>query len=267
MKAREFAISFKSSGALLHGMLHLPAVRHKSPGVVICHGYFQSNRIGPLALYVTLARSIAEKGIACLRFDCAGFGESEGDYASASYESLVRDLHAAIRYLRMENRVTPKSIGILGHSLGGNLAMQVAADDPSIHALCLLSPNPYRSAKDVTIFSGSQIAAFKRHGTVLRKGIPASAKVYDPIHDGITIRNARRVHAHTLLVFGSADPYYKRAQYNEFSHAFQHPAKVSGILRADHNFLPLSSRPPLYRLVAPWFSNAFSCAPPLGRRK
>jgi putative redox protein len=70
-----------------------------------------------------ITRTLADRGIAVLRFDFTGLGESEGDFADTDFSSNVEDLVAAADWLRAEHG-TPRLL--VGHSLGG-AAVLVAA--------------------------------------------------------------------------------------------------------------------------------------------
>jgi putative redox protein len=77
------------------------------------------------ATYV--AAALAERGIACLRFDFTGLGGSDGEFANTDFSSNVADLVAAADFLRAEHRAP----GILvGHSLGGAAVLAAAARIP-----------------------------------------------------------------------------------------------------------------------------------------
>ena len=74
---KELPVSFKSEGKQLVGMLHLPD-KKKAPCVIMCHGY-QGNKFGNhKRVFVKTARYFAKNGIASLRFDFLGCGDSEG---------------------------------------------------------------------------------------------------------------------------------------------------------------------------------------------
>jgi uncharacterized protein len=256
-KYTETPIIIKSNGLRLSGVFHKPSRLNKFPAVVFCHGYFQSNKIGPFALYVQIARDLCAKGIACLRFDCAGFGESEGKYLDVSYESLCTDLQNALTKLMKIKGVNCKKIGIIGHSLGGNIALQVALSNNSVKGLCLLSPNTADSSENIKIFDKIQLDELYTTGTTFRGGIPASIKVYKPIHEGISQKNARLLETSTMLIFGEKDRYYSHQQYKRFSNSFSKAISIKKISKADHNFLPTDSWNELIPQIVLWFSDIF----------
>jgi len=70
-----------------------------------------------------ISRALAARGIAVLRFDFTGLGESEGDFADTNFSSNLEDLLAAAQFLR-ENLGPPELL--IGHSLGGSAVLAAA---------------------------------------------------------------------------------------------------------------------------------------------
>ncbi len=82
-----------------------------------------------------ISRALSEKGIAVLRFDFAGLGASEGDFADTNFSSNVDDLVAAATFLERANR--PASI-LIGHSLGGAAVIAAAVRLPGAKAVAVI---------------------------------------------------------------------------------------------------------------------------------
>jgi alpha/beta superfamily hydrolase len=81
-------------------------------------------------------RALTEQGIAILRFDFTGLGESEGDFAETNFTTNVDDLRAASEFLETEYQ----GPGILiGHSLGGAAVLQAASSIPSSVAVATIA--------------------------------------------------------------------------------------------------------------------------------
>jgi alpha-beta hydrolase superfamily lysophospholipase len=201
---------------------------------------------------------MASAGIACVRFDAAGFGESHGTYEGASYDTLTSDLTNALNRLVEVPGIDASRIGIIGHSLGGNIAIDVASSNSLVSALCLLSPNPTQNKSDIAMFSKTQLNELETSGYTLRKRIYASQRVYEPINAGMTLKRASRVRAATLLVYGGDDPYYASEQYLRLAQAFRTPASLAEIPCADHNFLPLECRDQLIASILVWVTARFT---------
>ena len=82
-----------------------------------------------------VSRALNDSGIAVLRFDFTGLGESEGEFADTTFSSNVADLVAAAEFLEREHRAP----GLLvGHSLGGTAVLRAAAEIPSTLAIATI---------------------------------------------------------------------------------------------------------------------------------
>ncbi|MBN1307747.1 MAG: alpha/beta fold hydrolase [Chitinispirillaceae bacterium] len=123
------------NGLRLRGSLHSVA-RPDAPCVIFCHG-FTGHRFGPGYLFVKLSRALADAGIASVRFDFCGAGESEGLFSEMHTDTMMRDLRAVAAEVR--RRFTPVRLILFGHSFGGMIAARCAADTGA-EGLILLSP-------------------------------------------------------------------------------------------------------------------------------
>ena len=125
----EQAIGFTSDGLALKGFLHVPAGAGKHPGLVLCHGFGGSCRG---AGHPELAKALEQAGYVVLRFDFRGCGQSEGQRGSVIVEEECADLRHAIDWLSAQPSVDARRIGVIGASLGGSVAIAVAAGDPRV---------------------------------------------------------------------------------------------------------------------------------------
>jgi pimeloyl-ACP methyl ester carboxylesterase len=108
----------------LFGMLHFPegTPRH---GLVICHALAEE-KLWSHRVFVALARELANHGIAVLRFDFRGEGESDLDFEQVGIASRIDDAVRAAEVL-LEQQPTLTGISFLGHRLGGAIAAAAAA--------------------------------------------------------------------------------------------------------------------------------------------
>lgn len=115
------------SGRRLRGMIHQPgeSPAGRPAGVVFFHG-FTGDRMESHWLFVKCSRALERAGIASLRFDFFGSGESEGDFREATLEGEVQDAQDAVDFFRREGGVDSERLGLLGLSLGGAIAALVA---------------------------------------------------------------------------------------------------------------------------------------------
>lgn len=107
----------------------------KYPGIIMLHGQ-GSDKHEAGGGYDLMAPALAKAGIASLRFDFIGTGESKVDYIDFSFTSGVRDATDARSFLLAQEKIDPDRIGIIGWSLGGTIALLAAG----------YHPNEYQSA-------------------------------------------------------------------------------------------------------------------------
>ncbi len=101
------------------------------PGVILLHGSAShKNEVGDL--YLRLAEQLASNGIASIRIDFAGTGDSSVDYTHYTLKTAVRDAEVALAFLRSQPQVDDHRIGVVGFSQGGLIAQLLLAQQPGI---------------------------------------------------------------------------------------------------------------------------------------
>lgn len=126
----------------LSGTFSKPKGNGKFPAVILVTGSGAQNRDEELMghkPFLVLADHLTRNGIAVLRYDDRGTGESSGKYSSASISDFSRDAKTAFEYLLQRPDVDHKKIGILGHSEGGQIGQIVAAEQPRVAFLVSLA--------------------------------------------------------------------------------------------------------------------------------
>jgi len=131
---------FPHQGLTLRSTVHIPQgpPGTRWPTAVFVHG-FTSNRL-ELPDFVRMSRLLEENGIASVRFDLSGHGESDGDFFDVTVTGEIAETRAVIQAVRTLDFVDAERIGLVGMSMGGVVAGIVAAEEPGIGALCLWSP-------------------------------------------------------------------------------------------------------------------------------
>ena len=134
------AVELEVNGLTLRGMLHRPENCQPSPMVVAYHG-FTGQKTESHFLFVKLSRALAAAGLACLRFDFSGSGESDGDFAAMTFGGEIAEAKAVLDYARSLPFANPARIFLVGLSMGGAIASIVAGDEPAkTRAIVLLAP-------------------------------------------------------------------------------------------------------------------------------
>lgn len=124
-----------SHGALLNAFVYIAAGAEPHPAVILLHGFPGNER------NLDLAQDIRRAGWDVLYFNYRGSWGSPGDF---SFSNSIEDTAAAVAYLRQPEvakklRLDPTHIVLIGHSMGGFMAVQETAADPSIMAVGLIS--------------------------------------------------------------------------------------------------------------------------------
>lgn len=102
-------------------VMNLPETGEDSfPAVILCHGTAsQKNEVGDL--FVKLSGQLSEYGIASVRFDFAGCGESEAAQEALTFYGEVSDTEKVYQYLQRHSSIDSDRIGILGFSQGSRV--------------------------------------------------------------------------------------------------------------------------------------------------
>ena len=130
---RSKKVTFENkNGYTLAARLELPANSVPHNYALFAH-VFTGNK--SLSAVRHISRALTLNGIAVLRFDFTGLGESEGDFADTNFTSNVEDLLAAARFLEI-NYKAPTII--VGHSLGGAASIFAASKIDSVRAVATI---------------------------------------------------------------------------------------------------------------------------------
>ncbi len=128
---REENIIYYNVDSTLHfgATLSLPLNVTKAPVVIIVSGTGPQNRDGEMAghkMFAEIADYLSNRGIAVLRTDDRGVGQTNGLYNKATTEDFANDVLTAVEYLKTRKEINKKKIGALGHSEGA-AAISIAA--------------------------------------------------------------------------------------------------------------------------------------------
>jgi putative redox protein len=107
-------VTFKNkSGLDISGRMDLPADREPLAYALFAHCFTCTKNLKAIA---HICRALTDRGLAVLRFDFTGLGESDGDFSETNFSSNIEDLVVAAEFMKEKF----ESPGILiGHSLGG----------------------------------------------------------------------------------------------------------------------------------------------------
>lgn len=127
----EEKVSFvnKDANITLVGTFTRPKGEKKLPVAILISGSGPQDRdetISQHKPFLVLADYLTKQGIAVLRYDDRGFGESTGNHSNATTYDFALDAISAMDYLKTRNDVDANKIGLIGHSEGGIISPLVA---------------------------------------------------------------------------------------------------------------------------------------------
>jgi uncharacterized protein len=126
----------------LAGTLTLPSKEGIHPVVILITGSGAQNRDEEFfghKPFLVISDYLTKIGIAVLRYDDRGFGQSSGDFNSATSLDFASDVESAISYLRTRKEININKIGLVGHSEGGMIAPIVASTSEDVSFIVLLA--------------------------------------------------------------------------------------------------------------------------------
>ncbi len=141
-------VSFtNNTGYTLAARLELPVNQHPVAFAIFAHCFTCNKNLTAIR---NISRALHQGGIAVLRFDFTGLGDSEGEFADTNFTSNVADLEAAAAFLETHHQAPAL---LVGHSLGGAAVIHVADRLPSVKAIVTIGA-PHDPAHVNHLFDG-----------------------------------------------------------------------------------------------------------------
>ncbi|MHC1729456.1 MAG: alpha/beta fold hydrolase [Syntrophobacteraceae bacterium] len=220
-----------SDGKRLAARLDLPIDKKPHAFAIFAHCFTCTKNFNAV---VNIDRALTMQGIAVLRFDFTGLGESEGDFSQTNFTTNVSDLVAAAEFLT-KTFEAPKLL--VGHSLGGAAVLQAAGKIPSTLAVCTIA-SPADLSNVLRFLGDDHGERLAREGEALINISGRDFKIRKQFLDDLQqnsmeamIRNLRK----PLLIFHSpVDQIVSIENAGRIFTAARHPKSFISLDRADH---------------------------------
>jgi alpha-beta hydrolase superfamily lysophospholipase len=178
-------VSFTSQGMKIYATFRHPKHAARTvPGVLLIAGSGPTNRngntpleAGPVDTLKTLADWLSDDGVASLRFDKLGSGETglgtyAADPASIGVAVYEQESRSALKFLAQQKGINDEDLGVFGHSEGALFALLLATEHagstPPIHALGLFEPLSNRYLDLITIQVYASLQAQVKSGAITK---------------------------------------------------------------------------------------------------
>ena len=165
----------------LAGTLTLPEKEGVFPVVVLITGSGPQNRDEELVghkPFLVISDYLTKNGIAVLRYDDRGVGQSKGDFKTATTTDFATDVESAITYLKTRKEINKKQIGLVGHSEGGLIAPMVASKSKDVSFIVLLAGTGIQGDKLLLLQQELIAKANGASESDIKKSIQANANLF-----------------------------------------------------------------------------------------
>ncbi len=218
------------SGHLLTAKLDFPPDRAPIAWAVMAHGFTLSKDLSALR---NITNAMNVEGIAVMRFDFTGLGESEGEFSEMNFSSNIEDIEAASQFL--EQNYSAPSI-VIGHSLGGAAAIFAASRLSNIKAVATIgSPS---CPEHVQHLFTERLDQIERQGYAKVRIGPRTFTIKKQFLEDIRMQNMERVlnelNKPILILHSPEDRIVPVSNAAEIYKAARHPKSFVSIPGADH---------------------------------
>ncbi len=209
----------ESRGVLIPVSYVVPGDDFKQPFplVVMAHGHGGSRQEG--GGYQRLAEALARQGVATIRMDFPGCGDSTESFVQNNLSNMLLDLKAARDYVAAKQEIDDTRIGLLGYSMGGRLTTLLAADDPRYKVMALWTPavlnGAQRELREFTMLGGpstysmlKQKAAkdgFAEYETRWGAKLKLGSRWFADIENTLPMDAIARFEGSLMVLYGDAD--------------------------------------------------------------
>lgn len=130
-------VVFPGDAGQLEGFLAVPEGTGPFPAIVVCHPHPQYGGSSDNNVVAAVCGGAYQQGIATLRFNFRGVGESAGGFDGGNGEQ--QDVVAALNFLRAHPQIDPLRVGLAGYSFGAGVSARAASTYTGLKALMLVS--------------------------------------------------------------------------------------------------------------------------------
>lgn len=220
-----------ANGETLSGLLetpqnNIPIVRY----ALFAHCFTCGKDI---AAATRISRALADRGIAVLRFDFTGLGNSDGDFANSNFSSNVQDLLAASAKLEQDYQAPQL---LIGHSLGGAAVLSAAHQLPSVKAIATIGApatadhvqHLFKDAvEDLTTETETRVKIGLREFTIKQQ-------MLDDLNQYNTTESIGHLKRALLVFHSPVDNIVPIEQAAKIYQAAKHPKSFISLDQADH---------------------------------
>ncbi|MCB7319403.1 alpha/beta hydrolase family protein [Lacrimispora sp. 210928-DFI.3.58] len=246
-------VELSVDGRLLRGDVRTPEGSGPFPTVCFYHG-FCVDRIGLMRLHELFARKCAEHGIACVKFDFYGCGESDGDFSEMRYLDEVEQAKAIYRWAAEQPWCDSKNLFPVGHSMGGAIVSNIIPELQPKGAVMWAPGNVvyYDISSRVHAVPGQYESSYDIGGLMMSSEFLSQVRRID------IVKQAKGYEREVLLIHGEMDekvPVYAEGPYLDL---YGEKGRFEVIKGANHQFSSVEWKNKVYDLSIAYIKEKIS---------
>jgi len=240
----------------LAASIDLPAVAPPWPWLMLVHG-LGGHRLGNRSHFVEFGRRLAAAGIACVRFDQSGCGESSGDPLRYGLETIRADARAVLDWTSRDPRFDVRRWLVLGASQGALGAIAVDAEAPhAARGLALWAPVYDLAALAARVAAERDATgSLRRFGFASHHGVRFGPAYFDQLRAIDPDETLARRSSPLLVCHSRRDgvvPYAEAERYRARCATLERPCRVLRFHRPTHDFFEDPDRYRIIHVTARW---------------
>lgn len=239
-------------------------------GLIFVHAA-DGNRLGPHRMFVELADRLKYCGIASLRFDMRGCGDSSGTPAKNEIDHDIEDLLSTLRFFAAKYNL-PK-IFLFGISRGARVSISALAEHSLPVDGAVLLSTPFSSQKTAAKKFSDRLKEYLyklRNSESIKKLITGKANLKQILRTlGFALNSQKRYHRNSdgfitrcplFFIYGSKDPIAadSAAYYSRICERFSVPFKAVEIKNANHSFFHYRWKEQIIEITKKWLTENIS---------
>lgn len=227
-------IELTCDGVKICGVLHLPD-QDESPCVVISHGLFSDKNT---VKFREMVEEFTKEGLAALRFDFMGCGESGGRVEDTTISGRLSNLNLMFDFAFNHTAIDPERIGLMGSSMGGYLSLLKGGADKRVNAVVIwATPYTLDDLKEKILSENEPELG------------PAFYEEIEKYRLGSILDKVTRC----LVIHGDSDELVPVSHAHEIYQRLSQPKSLEIVGGADHRFTNSNHRLKARNLTLNWF--------------
>ena len=239
-----------TDGFQLAARLDLPDEQEPLAYTLFAHCFTCTKNI-KAAHYISTA--LTDAGLAVMRFDFTGLGESEGDFSDTNFSSNIEDLVAAAQFL--EKHYSAPSL-LIGHSLGGAAVLKASLRLPEVKAVVSIAAPA--DPGHVTVSLGASTQAIQNSGRAEVELVGRRFTIKKQFLDDLQFANMKatlsQLDRALLILHSPLDQTVGIENAGQIFQAAKHPKSFVSLDKADHLLSDPDDSSYAGRLIAAWAS-------------